>query len=189
MAPPLRLLRLLDRAIARFEVSRLAVVPFAATVLLFWPMMVVVKVAAVTTDIGLAPLARTMLAVWVALLGLELARRIWTARHRYASPRWLRGVRAAVGEEVVVHAIADLMRQHWHDPNHVVTREDMIRAVQVERSRRRDAAQRAEGFWLCEEPPPAQPEPRPAPQRPRISDEQRARARERRAARRARETS
>ena len=181
-----RLVKLFDQSVARWEVSRLSFAPLAATALLFWPMMIAIKLVAVATGASTTPLARAMLGVWVAMLGLELARRIWTARHRYASPRWLRAVQHAVGQDVAVHSLADLMRQHRHDLDYVVTRSDMVRAVQEERFRCRDTARRAEGFRLVEESPQAQPEPQPLSQRSRISDEQRARARERRAARRAR---
>jgi biopolymer transport protein ExbB/TolQ len=121
-----------------------------------------------------------MLVVWVALLVTELGRGLWTLRHRYASPRWLRSVYAAVGDDVAVHALAELMRQHRYEPNYVILRSDMASAVQQERAKRRDAARRAEGVRLVEEPEAASgSEPRRTVSR--ISEAQRARACERRA--------
>lgn len=164
----------LDRLVARWEVSRLNIVPSVISLVSFWPMLAVTIVMA--KAIGAKPivLSRGMLVVWVALLVADMGRGLWTLRHRYASPRWLRAVRAAVGEDVGVHALAELMQRHRYEPDYVVLRSDMVSEVQQERARRKDAARRAEGFRLVEEPVRTVP---------RISEEQRARARERRARR------
>lgn len=145
----------LDRLIARWEVSRLNIVPYAISVVSFWPMLIVM--IGVAKAIGVKPLVlgRAMLVVWVALLVAEMGRGFWTLRHRYASPRWLRAVHAAVGDDVAVHALADLIRQHRYEPDYVVLRYDMASAVQQERARRKDAARRDEGVRLVEEADPA----------------------------------
>lgn len=172
----------LDRLVARWEVSRLNIVPVAISMVAFWPMLIVT--IGIARAIGAKPIVfgRGMLAVWVALLVTELGRGFWTLRHRYASRRWLRAVHAAVGDDVAVHALAELMRQHGYEPDYVVLRSDMASAVQQERARRRDAARRAEGVRLVEGPEAAS---RSGPGRTvsRISEAQRARARERRAGR------
>lgn len=144
----------LDRLIARWEVSRLNIVPYAISVVSFWPMLIVM--IGVAKAIGVKPLVlgRGMLVVWVALLVTEMGRGFWTLRHRYASPRWLRAVHAAVGDDVAVHALADLIRQHRYEPDYVVLRYDMASAVQQERARRKDAARRDEGVRLVEEAEP-----------------------------------
>lgn len=110
-----------------------------------------------------------------------MVRGIWTLRHRYASPRWLRAVHAAVGDDLAVHALAELMRQHRYEPDYVLLRSDMTSAVQQERARRKDVVRRAEGIRVMEEPDPASGLKAEAGD-PRIAEEQRARARERRAA-------
>lgn len=178
----------LDRLVARWEVSRLNVVPIAISVVAFWPMLIVT--IGVARAIGAKPLVfgRGMLVVWVALLVAELGRGLWTLRHRYASPRWLRAVHAAVGDDGAVHALAELMRQHRYEPDYVVLRSDMASVVQQERARRRDAARRAEGVRLVEEPEAASGS-EPGCTVFRISEAQRARARERRAGRAARTAS
>lgn len=173
----------LDRLIARWEVSRLNIVPFVISVMSFWPMLIVT--IAIAKAIGAKPivLSRGMFVVWVALLVTEMGRGLWTLRHRYASPRWLRAVHAAIGDDVAVHALAELMRRHRYEPDYVVLRSDMTSAVEQERAKRKDAAQRDEGVRLVEELAPTL---EPGRTVSRISEEQRARARERRAARSAR---
>ena len=126
---------------------------------------------------------RTLFAAWIVLAVLDGLRFLWTVRHPYATPRWLRAVHRSVGDDVAVHALAELMRRHDHDPDYVVRRFDMMAAVQNERERRREAKRCAEGFRLAEAPAPAQPDPQA------LADAERRRcARERRAARQARKT-
>lgn len=170
-----------DRLIARWEVSQLNIVPYAISVMAFLPMLIVT--IGIAKAIGTRPVVvgRGMLVIWVALFVTEMARGIWTLRHRYASPRWLRAVHAAVGDNLAVHALAELMRQHRYEQGYVLLRSDMTSAVQQERARRNDAARRAEGIRVMEEPDPASGLEAEASD-PRIAEEQRARARERRAA-------
>ncbi|RSV22913.1 hypothetical protein CA237_14680 [Sphingomonas sp. ABOLH] len=171
-----------DRLIARWEVSQLNVVPYAISAISFLPMLIVT--IGIAKAIGTRPvvMGRGMLVIWVALFVTEMGRGIWTLRHRYASPRWLRAVHAAVGDDLAVHALAELMRQHRYEPDYVLLRSDMTSAVQQEYARRKDAARRAEGIRVMDEPDPA-PGPEPEGSDPRIGEDQRARARERRAAR------
>lgn len=132
-----------DRLIARWEVSQLNVVPYAISVMVFLPMLIVT--IGIAKAIGARPVVagRGMLVLWVALLVTEMGRGLWTLRHRYASPRWLRAVHAAVGDDLAVHALAELMRQHRYEPDYVLLRSDMTSAVQQERARRKDVTQRA----------------------------------------------
>ncbi len=170
-----------DRLIARWEVSQLNVVPYAISVMIFLPMLIVT--IGIAKAIGARPVVagRGMLVLWVALLVTEMGRGIWTLRHRYASPRWLRAVHAAVGDDLAVHALAELMRQHRYEPDYVLLRSDMTSAVQQERARRKDAVRRAKGIRMMEEPDPASGLEAEGSD-PRIAEEQRARVRERRAA-------
>ena len=170
-----------DRLIARWEMSQLNVVPYAISVMVFLPMLIVT--IGIAKAIGARPVVagRGMLVLWVALLVTEMGRGIWTLRHRYASRRWLRTVHAAVGDDLAVHALAELMRQHRYEPDYVLLRSDMTSAVQQERARRKDAVRRAKGIRMMEEPDPASGLEAEGSD-PRIAEEQRARARERRAA-------
>ena len=129
-----------DRLIARWEVSQLNIVPYAISVMAFLPMLVVT--IGIAKAIGIKPVVagRGMLVIWVALLVTEMGRGIWTLRHRYASPRWLRAVHAAVGDDLAVHALAELMRQHRYESDYVLLISDMTSAVQQERASRNDAA-------------------------------------------------
>jgi hypothetical protein len=169
---------MLDRLIARMEVSRTYPLP-VISILTFWPGLIALMI--VTQMTGAAPVTagRLYVLAWLVLVGLDLGRDVWVQRHRYASPRWLQAVEAAVGHDVTVHALAALIRQHRHDPNYVVTRSDLRFAIQQERAQRREAARRAEGFQLVEAPTID------AAQVAR-DEERRGRARERRAARQGR---
>lgn len=170
-----------DRLIARWEVSQLNIVPYAISVMVFLPMLIVT--IGIAKAIGARPVVagRGMLVIWVALFVTEMARGIWTLRHRYASPRWLRAVHAAIGDDLAVHALAELMRQHRYEPDYVLLRSDMTSAVQQECARRKDVAQRAKGIRVMEEPDPASGLEAEAGD-PRIAEEQRVQARERHAA-------
>lgn len=171
-------MRLVDRLVARWEVSSRASLPFLlsgmALVLMFAGLGAVVKV----TGVEHPYVGRAFLGVWFVLAAVEGARFAWTLDHPYATPRWLHAVHRAVGEDVAVHALAELMRRYDHDPAYVVTRFDLIAAVRDEEKRRREATRRAEGFRLMEAP--AQPD-----LQAQADAERRRRARARRAAREA----
>lgn len=169
---------MLDRLIARMEVSRTYPFP-VVSILSFWAGLIALTIVNKMTGAAPVTAGRLYVLVWLVVVGLELGRDVWVQRHRYASPRWLQAVEAAVGHDVTVHALAELIRQHEHEPDYVVTRSDLRFAVQQERSRRRDAARRAEGFQLVEAPTID------AAQVAR-DEERRRRARERRAARQGR---
>ena len=170
-----------DRLIARWEVSQLNVVPYAISVMAFLPMLIMTIGIAKAIGARPAVVGRSMLVLWVALFVTEMARGIWTLRHRYASPRWLRAVHAAVGDELAIHALAELMRQHRYEPDYVLLRSDMTSAVQQERAKRKDAVRRSKGIRMMEEPDPASGLEAEGSD-PRIAEEQRAQVRERRAA-------
>lgn len=139
----------LDWLIARMEVSRTYPMP-VMSILSFWAGLIGLTVIHKVTGATPVVLARSCGVAWLLVVGLELGRDMWAQRHRYASPRWLRAVDAAVGNDVTVHALAALIRRHEHDPDYVVTRAYLRSAVQAERTLRRDAAHRAEGFRLVE---------------------------------------
>ena len=151
--------------------------------------MLIVTIA-IAKAIGVKPigLGRGMLVVWVALLVTEMGRGLWVLRHRYASPRCLRTVHAAIGDDVAVHALADLVRQHRYEPDYAVLRSDITSAVQQKRAKRKDAGRCAEGVRWVEEPDPAASSELRCIDG-RINEAERARPRERRAARAARTTS
>ena len=170
-----------DRLVARWEVSQLNIVPYAISVMAFLPMLIVT--IGIAKAIGARPVVagRGVLVFWVALFVIEMGRGLWTLRHRYASPRWLRAVHAAIGDDLAVHTLAELMRQHRYEPDYVLLRSDMTSAVQQERARRKDVVRRAKGIRMMEEPDPA-PGLEVEGGDPRIGEERRAQARERRAA-------
>lgn len=173
-----------DRLVARWEVSRLACVPFSLSILTVWPLVLSVWVFQTLSGLRSAGPALVVLGGWCVLAGLDVVRSIWVLYHPYASPRWLHAVHAvhaAVGEEVALGAFAHLIRCHNREPDYVVKRSDMTIAVQVQRNERREAKRRAGGFRLVEVSAPTQPDPKA------LADaERRRRARERRAARQAR---
>lgn len=169
---------MLDRLIARMEVSRTYPIP-VVSILTFWPGLIALTTLGKLTGAAPVTAGRLYVLAWLVIVGLELGRDVWVQRHRYASPRWVRAVEAAVGHGVTVHALAELIRQHPHEPDYVVTRSDLRFAIQQERAKRREAARRAEGFQLVETPTID------AAQVAR-DEERRCRARERRAARQGR---
>lgn len=174
---------LLDWLIARLEVSLLATVPFSLSILSVWPLFLPVWGFQALSGIRSMVPALVVLAGWCVLVAFDVARNVWTMRHPYASPRWMRSVHAAIGDDLAVRALAYLIRWHDHEPDYVVKRSDMMTAVQVERKERREAQRRAEGFRLVKASAPTQPDPKAL-----AGAERRRRARERRAARAARTT-
>ena len=144
----------LDRLIARWEVSRLAFLPLTVSMVSLWAGLVGLAIVAKITGTKPVFAGKILGVVWLAAAALEIGRNVWTMRHRYASPRWLRGISGAVGDELVVHGLASLIERHRHEPDYVVTRSDMVHAIQAERARLRDVARRAEGFRLVEPPKP-----------------------------------
>ncbi len=139
---------LLDRLVARWEVSRLSTVPLVINNSCWLAAIMVLIIFATATGTKVA--ARIIVLCWIVSLGLELGRAAWTARHRYVSSRWIRAACAAVGEEVMTRALAELIKRRQYEPEYVVTRSDLIGAVREQRAKDRDAARRAEGFLLVE---------------------------------------
>ncbi len=136
-----------DRLLARFEVSRLAVVPFSISLFaapLSWPILSL----ALFGGRRAAILAMALFTVWLVPVGLDQARGWWLGRHPHASPRWLRGVRAAVGEAVFDEALTHLIILHGDDPGYRIERAHLANAVQVAWNARRKGRQRAEGVRL-----------------------------------------
>lgn len=168
----------LDRLIARMEVSRTYPFP-VVSILSFWAGLIALAIVNKMTGAAPVTTGRLYVLAWLWVVGLELGRDVWAQRHRYASPRWLRAVEAAVGHDVTVHALAELIRQHEYERDYVVTRSDLRFAVQQERARRREIARRAEGFQLVEAPTVDETQVA-------RDEERRRRARERRAVRQGR---
>lgn len=137
----------LDRLLARWEVSRLAVVPFSIS-LFAAPISWLILSLALFGGRRSAIVAVLLLIVWAVPVGLDQARGWWLGRHPHASPRWLRAVRAAVGDAVFDEALAHLTILHGDDPGYRIERAHLANAVQVAWNARRSDRQRAEGVRL-----------------------------------------
>lgn len=142
-------LPLLDRAVARWEVSgsstgRLGLsFPILALLLpLIWALILIGH----SRSSGVLALA--LLTGWLIVAGLEGGRAFWVSRHPLASQRWLRAVRAAVGDDVARRAVGWLMRRYGDQPDYWVRRSDMALAVQIGRFEQREYMCRAEGVRL-----------------------------------------
>lgn len=136
-----------DRLLARWEVSRLAVVPFSIS-LFAAPLGWLILSPALFGGRRAAILAMVLLAVWLVPVGLDEARGWWLGRHPHASPCWLRAVRAAVGEAVFDEALAHLTILHGDDPGYRIERAHLANAVQVAWNARRKGRQQTEGVRL-----------------------------------------
>ena len=136
-----------DRLLARWEVSRLAVVPFSIS-LFAAPISWLILSLALFGGRRSAIVAVLLLIVWAVPVGLDQARGWWLGRHPHASPRWLRAVRAAVGDAVFDEALAHLTILHGDDPGYRIERAHLANAVQVAWNARRSDRQRAEGVRL-----------------------------------------
>lgn len=136
-----------DRLLARWEFGPFGLVPLANAVLIVGGMAALLTFATLT---GIKPVigARTLVVLWLVLAAGEIARFLWAAEHRYASPRWMRALAAVLGDELFARALADVIRQHLYGSDDVVTRTDMIDAVRRARAERRDTLQRAAAFHL-----------------------------------------
>lgn len=136
-----------DRLLARWEVSRLAVVPFSISLFsapISWLILSLVLFGGRRSAIVAAVLS----IIWLVPVGLDQARGWWLCRHPHASPRWLRGVRAAVGETVFEEALTHLTILHGDDPGYRIERTHLANAVQVAWDARRKGRRRAEGVRL-----------------------------------------
>lgn len=139
---------IIGRLIARWEVSRLAVLPTSFT-MLSAPLMAS-GLYGLSKGAGRAGLliGSFVGAVWFIAVLLEYGRAIWSLRHPYASASWLRSLRAAAGDRVVDQALAYLAMQHALTSGYVIRRYDMAVAIWVQRDARRDARRQAEGLRL-----------------------------------------
>ncbi len=63
-----------------------------------------------------AIMAVLLLIIWAVPVGLDQVRGWWLTRHPHASPRWLRAVRAAIGDAVFDDALEHLKILHGDDP-------------------------------------------------------------------------
>lgn len=136
-----------DRLLARWEVSRLAMVPFSIS-LFAAPISWLILSLALFGGRRSAIVAVLLLIVWAVPVGLDQARGWWLGRHPHASPRWLRAVRAAVGDAVFDEALAHLTILHGDDPGYRIERAHLANAVQVAWNARRKGRQQAEGVRL-----------------------------------------
>lgn len=136
-----------DRLLARFEVSRFAVVPFSIS-LFAAPVSWLILSLALFGGRRSTIVAVLLLLVWAVPVGLDQARGWWLGRHPHASPRWLRAVRVAVGEAVFEEALTHLTILHGDDPGYRIERAHLANAVQVVWNAMRKGRQRAEGVRL-----------------------------------------
>ena len=140
---------LLDRTVARWELSPFGSPPLAFSYLMMVPLPAATwSLARFGHTKASAVWALALLAGWLILVGLDGARAHWVSKHPFASQRWLRAVCAAVGDDVARRAVAWLVRRYGDEPNYRVKRSDMALAVQIGRSEQREAACRAEGVRL-----------------------------------------
>lgn len=140
----------LDAVVARWEVSRLAVVPFSLTMLLVSPVFVTMVAIGLFAEEWSAVLGLALLIVWLMLVALDLGRGVWIMLHPHASARWLRAIRATVAREVIDDALAHLAARHGDSAAYRITCIDMVNAVQVAKATRRNAIQQAQGLRLDE---------------------------------------
>jgi hypothetical protein len=140
-----------DRLLARWEVSGFAVVPFSIS-LFAAPVSWLILSLALFGGRRSAIVAVVLLVIWAVPVGLDQARGWWLWRHPHASPRWLRAVRAAVGDVVFDEALAHLTILHGDDPGYRIERAHLANAVQVAWDARRKGRQRAEGVCLGDAP-------------------------------------
>lgn len=136
-----------DWLLARFEVGRFAVVPFSISLFaapISWPILSLSLFGGRRSTI----VAVVLLVIWAVPVGLDQARGWWLGRHPHASPRWLRAVRAAIGDAVFDEALAHLTIVHGDNPGYRIERAHLANAVQVVWNTRRKGRQRAEGVRL-----------------------------------------
>lgn len=136
-----------DRMLARWEVTRFAVVPFSIP-LFAAPISWLILLLALFGGGRSAIMAVLLLIIWAVPVGLDQARGWWLARHPHASPRWLRAVRAAVGDAVFDDALAHLKILHGDDPGYRIERAHVANAVQVAWNARRKGRQQAKGVRI-----------------------------------------
>ena len=136
-----------NRVLARWEVSRFAVVPFSIS-LFAAPISWLILLLALFGGRRSAIMAVLLMIIWAVPVGLDQVRGWWLARHPHASPRWLRAVRAAVGDVVFDDALEHLKILHGDDPGYRIKRAHLANAVQVAWNARRKGRQQAEGVRL-----------------------------------------
>ncbi len=140
---------LLDRAVARWEVSGSSMARLGFAFLILAPLLPVIwALILIGHSKSSGVLALALLTGWLIVAGLEGGRAFWISRHPLASQRWLRAVRAAVGDDVAQRAVGWLVLRYGDQPDYRVRRSDMTLAVQIGRSEQREAACWAEGVRL-----------------------------------------
>lgn len=140
---------LFDRIIARWEVSRLGVMPCTLSIVTVLPMCLAVRNMPLVIERPL-PAMLILLGGWGLLAALDISRAVWILRHPYASTRWMRAVRATLGAETANNVMKLLVERHQHDPEYTIRRADVTNAVQVEHIRQCDAKRRSQGVQLLE---------------------------------------
>lgn len=138
---------LFDRLIARWEVSRLGVMPCTLSIVTVLPMCLAARNMPLVIERPL-PAMLVLLGGWGLLAALDISRAVWILRHPYASARWMGAVRAALGTETTNNVMKLLVARHQHDPEYIIRRADVTNAVQVEHGRQRVAKRRLEGMQL-----------------------------------------
>jgi hypothetical protein len=140
-----------DRVVARWELNPFGSRPLAFSCLVMVPLPAATwSLAWFAHSKASAVWAVALLAGWLIVVGLDGARARWVSRHPFASQRWLRAVRVAVGDDVARRAVTWLIRRYGDEPDYRVRRSDMALAVQIGRSEQREATCWAEGVRLHE---------------------------------------
>lgn len=122
----------LDRLLARWEVGGATSLPLAFTALSSPPMVLVTWALALFGHSKSSVVAMLVIpAGWLDVAVLDGVRGSWTFKHPYASQRWLRAVRAAVGDDIARRAVEWLIRRYGDEPDYRVKRSDMALAVQI----------------------------------------------------------
>lgn len=134
-----------DRLLARREVNWFWAMPFP---LIAAPLAWLILPLALFGGRRAAIAALVLSVIWLAPTVPDLVRVWWLGRDPHASPRWLRSVRAAVGNAVFDEALTHLTILHGDDPGYRIERAHLANAVQVARNARRKDRQRAEGVRL-----------------------------------------
>ena len=139
----------IDRLIATVEVSSYFHMPCAFTFLVLLFSIVPAPLAILDVHrFALAVLDLSMMGSALLLFLIEASRAAWRLAHPYASRRWLRAVRAAVGDAFMREVLVELRHQHRGDHDYVITREELAKQSRIVRYRHREADRRTQGARL-----------------------------------------
>lgn len=141
---------LAGRLIARWDVSRFGMMPSFLSVICLPVYFATLAGLHAMGGPAVKPAVIAIIGIQLALFAFDLGRGVWSFLHPCASARWLRAVRAAIGEDLFSRASQHLVVCHGGDADYVIKRADMVTAVRVEKRRDRDAARCGQGVRLDE---------------------------------------